>query len=247
MMIRGIYTAASGMLAESIRTDATANNLANVNTSGYKKDVAVNQAFGEMLLTRIHDGQPKLVGTLGTGAQVDEIVAIHSQGMLQHTGNPLDLSIDGKSYFTVETSAGIRYTRAGAFSRNSLGELTTADGHAVLGENGRIILDGSVVAVGEDGTVRVDGLEVGRLRLAEFTDEKRLVKEGAMLFRDDGADVTPATGMVRQGILELSNVNAVGEMLNLISGYRAYEINAKAVQAHDQLLDKAVNEVGRTS
>ena len=246
-MIRGIYTAGSGMLAESIRTDATANNLANVNTAGFKKDAAVNKAFGEMLLHRINDGQLKTVGTLGTGAQVDEITPIHSQGTLQHTGNSLDLSIEGKSFFAIETPAGTRYTRAGAFTRNSLGELTTADGYAVLGENGRIIVDGGAVTVGEDGTVMTDGMEVGRLQLAEFADEKRLVKEGGTLFRDEGAGAVPAAGIVRQGVLELSNVNAVSEMINLISGYRAYEVNAKAVQAHDQLLDKAINEVGRTS
>lgn len=244
-MIRGLYTAASGMLAESLRTDATANNLANVNTAGYKKDVAVNKAFADMLITRINDGAEQVIGSLGTGAEVDEIVAIHSQGITRQTGNPLDLAIEGKGYFAVETPGGVRYTRAGAFNRNSLGELTTADGHAVLGENGRLVVSGTSVSVSNDGSLSVDGNEIGKLRLVEFSDEKRLIKEGAALFRDSGAGEQPSTSMVRQGSIEMANVNAVSEMVNLISGYRAYEVNAKVVQAHDQLLDKAVNEVGR--
>lgn len=244
-MIKGIYAAASGMLAESIRTDATANNLANVNTAGFKKDAAVNKSFADMLISRINDGPVQPVGSIGTGAEVDEIVAIHTQGMMRHTGNPLDLAIEGQSYFAVETPAGVRYTRNGAFSRNSLGELTTADGHAVLAENGRLAINGSSITVSEEGIVSVDGVAAGRLRLAEFTDEKRLIKEGSSLFRDAGAGQKQAIGLVRQGTLEMSNVNAVSEMVNLINGYRAYEVNAKAVQAHDQLLDKAVNEVGK--
>jgi flagellar basal-body rod protein FlgG len=243
-MIKGIYAAASGMLAESLRTDATANNLANVNTAGFKKDAAVNKSFADMLISRINDGPVQPVGNVGTGAEVDEIVAIHTQGMMRHTGNPLDLAIEGQSYFAVETPAGVRYTRNGAFARNSLGELTTADGHAVLAENGRLVVNGTSVTVSEEGIISVDGVEAGRLRLAEFTDEKQLIKEGSSLFRDAGAGQKQATGLVRQETLEMSNVNAVGEMVNLINGYRAYEVNAKAVQAHDQLLDKAVNEVG---
>lgn len=244
-MIKGIYTSASGMLAESLRTDVTANNLANVNTAGYKKDVAVNKEFAQMLLDRINDGPVERVGSLGTGVGVDEVAVRHTQGMARTTGNPLDLAIEGNSFFTVQTPAGIRYTRDGAFSRNSRGELTTADGYPVLGQNGRLVISGGKMTVSEDGMVSVDGNQVGQLRLAEFTNQKNLVKEGADLYRDNGAGQTAATGLVRQGTLEMSNVNAVGEMVNLITGYRAYEINAKAVQAHDQLLDKAVNEVGK--
>ena len=244
-MIRGIYTAASGMLAESVRADATANNLANVNTAGYKKDVAVNQAFAEMLIKRINDGPEQTVGSIGTGAQVEEIAPVFTAGMMRQTGNQLDLAIDGKAFFAIETAAGVRYTRAGSFSRNSLGELTTADGQAVLGENGRIVINGTTVAVSEDGMVSVDGVEVARLRLAEFDNEKNLVKEGSTLFRDNGAGARASNSIIRQGVLEMANVNAVSEMVNLISGYRAYEVNSKAVQAHDQLLDKAVNELGR--
>lgn len=245
-MIRGLYAAASGMLAESLRTDATANNLANVNTAGFKKDAAVNKAFADLLIERINDGPVQPVGNLGTGAEVDEMVTIHTQGMMRHTGNDLDLAIEGAGFFAVETPAGVRYTRNGAFTRNSLGELTTLDGHAVLtAGGGRLLLDGGNIAVGEEGIVSVDGIEAGRLRLAAFADEKLLVKEGDSLFRDAGAGEMQATGRVRQGLLEMANVNTVAEMVNLINGYRAYEINAKAVQAHDQLLDKAVNEVGK--
>ena len=101
------------------------------------------------------------------------------------------------------------------------------------------------VSVSNDGSLSVDGNEVGKLRLVQFADEKKLIKEGAALFLDAGAGEQPSTGVVHQGSIEMANVNAVSEMINLISGYRAYEVNAKVVQAHDELLDKAVNEVGK--
>lgn len=246
-MIKGIYTAASGMLAESVRSDVTANNLANANTTGFKREVAVNKEFASVLMRRINDGDAEpVIGRLGLGAGVDEISTVHTTGMVRSTGNPLDVAIDGKGFFAVETPAGIRYTRNGSFTQNSLGELVTADGRRVLGENGPIRLTAGPAHIGEDGRVFSGETEVGRLRLVAFANEKSLVKEGDSLFRDAANQrPMPAAGALRQGFLEQSNVNVVSEMVNLITAYRAYEINAKTVQAHDQLLDKAVNEVGK--
>ena len=252
-MIRGIYAAGSGMVAESIRNDAIANNLANANTAGYKKDIAVTKEFHNILIRRINDERdsPELGGT-GLGTIVDEIATLQSAGIMRQTGNPLDVAIEGKGFFVVETPNGDRYTRNGSFSRNSQGELVTLDGYRVLGENGPIHLDkAATVSVGEDGRVMVQGKGpaatlVGKLRIESFADERQLTKEGSSLFvAARGARPETNRAMVHQGMLELSNVNVVSEMVNLISGYRAYEVNAKVVQAHDQLLDKAVNEVGR--
>jgi len=116
-MIRGLYTSASGMLAESTRNDVTSNNLANINTTGYKKDVAVFRSFPDMLIQRINDQkktdpQPKInIGTLGTGAMVDEVITSHEQGTFRQTSNPFDLAIDGEGYFTVQNDNGTFYTR----------------------------------------------------------------------------------------------------------------------------------------
>lgn len=247
-MIRGIYTSASGMLTESTRTDTIANNLANVNTGGYKKDVAVQKDFATLLIHRINDGKgaPE-VGPLGVGAGIDEIATIHAQGAMRQTGNNLDAAISGKGFFTVQTPAGERYTRNGSFTRNAQGELVTQEGYQVLGQNGPIAIPGVVnkLQIATDGRILADEVELDRMRLAQFADEKQLRKEGASLYQANGAQQEVFTGQVEQGYSEQSNVNVVAEMVNLIAGYRAYEVNAKTVQAHDQLLDKAVNEVGR--
>jgi flagellar basal-body rod protein FlgG len=255
-MIRGIYAAGAGMLAESIRNDVIANNLANANTAGYKKDIAVTKDFRSMLIQRINDG-PKSpnIGSVGAGSLVDEVATIHSTGIMRPAGNPLDLAIEGRGFFVVETPNGERYTRNGSFSRNAQGELVTLDGYRVMSEGGPIQLgDASEINIGDDGRIMIreagqgvgGDVETGRLRIVAFADEKQLVKEGSSLYAaGPGAVQEDSAALVRQGTLELSNVNIVAEMVNLISGYRAYETNAKAVQAHDQLLDKAVNEVGR--
>lgn len=246
-MIRGIYSAAAGMVAESQRNDVVANNLANVNTAGFKKDVAVSRDFASVLIKRISDGQAEPnVGTVGSGAQIDEVATIHAGGAVRYTGNDFDLAVDGKGYFVVQTAEGLRYTRNGSFTRNAQGELVTGDGHRVMGQNGPIAIADGKMTIAADGAVSIDGLETDRLRVVDFVDPKQLTKQGASLFSaPEGVQAQQAAGNVNQGYLEMSNVNVVAEMINMISGFRAYEINGKSVQAHDQLLDKAVNEVGR--
>lgn len=246
-MIRGIYAAASGMVAESLRNDVIANNVANINTAGYKRDVAVSRDFASVLIERINDGSPTpVIGTVGSGAQIDEVATIHTGGMMRQTGNDFDLAVNGNGYFVVQTPDGLRYTRNGIFTRNSQGQLVTSDGYRVMGQNGPINVGEGRMTVAGDGTISINGVETDRLRVVEFADEKQLTKQGSSLFAaPGGAQQQPATGVVNQGYLEMSNVNVISEMVNMINGFRTYEINGKSVQAHDQLLDKAVNEVGR--
>lgn len=250
-LIRGIYIAASGMLAESLRADVTANNLANVNTAGFKKDFAVLKDYDSRQIRRINDGeQEPEIGRMGSGVWLDTIATRHSVGIMQVTNNNLDFSIEGKGFFAVQTEAGVRYTRNGAFTRSAGGELVTQDGYRVLGQNGPINLDpagqAGKVTGSEDGRIFLDGVENNSFQLYTFEDENRLRKEGANLFRPpEGVQAQAATPTIRQGILELSNVNVITEMVNMIAGFRAYETNSKVVQTHDALLDKAVNEVAR--
>ena len=250
-LIRGIYIAASGMLAESLRADVTANNLANVNTAGFKKDFAVMKDYASRQIKRIHDGETEPeIGTMGAGAWVDTIATRHSAGIMRNTNNSLDFALEGKGYFAVETPAGIRFTRNGAFTRSANGELVTEDGYRVQGQNGLINLEGNGqkanVTVSEDGRIFLDEVENNSFQLYGFEDENRLRKEGNNLFRPpEGMEPQAATATVRQGFLEMSNVNVISEMVNMIAGYRAYETNSKVVQTHDTLLDKAVNEVAR--
>lgn len=257
-MIRGIYAAGSGMMAEALRTDVIANNLANAATAGYKKDVAVSKDFRSMLIQRINDGPNRpVIGSMGTGSVIDEVATIHTIGAMRPTGNQYDLAIEGRGYFAVETPNGVRYTRNGSFTRNGQGQLVTQDGYRVLGRGGAIqmgdaqtkvnIDETGRVLLGDAGTAPMQYAESDTLRIVTFADEKQLVKEGATLFAAaPGQQEEEATdSMVRQGFLEMSNVNVVSEMVNLITNYRAYEVNSKVVQSHDQLLDKAVNDVGR--
>lgn len=246
-MIRGIYIAASGMIAESLRNDTIANNLANANTAGYKQDIAVTKDFNTMLIQRVRDGEEQpVIGTLGTGVITDQTVTQYEAGKMQHTGNELDLALDGKGFFVVKTPQGLRYTRNGTFTRNAQGELVNSAGYPAMGQSGVIKLQDGSLSISEDGMIQIDDSQVDRLLLVDFADYKNLVKQGDSLFYvPETAGNTVVTGRVRQGFIEQSNVNVVTEMVNLIAGYRAYEVNAKAIQAHDQLLDKAVNEVGR--
>jgi len=246
-MIRGIYTGASGMVAESTRTDVISNNLANANTAGFKKDVAVSKDFSTVLITRINDGaDAPVIGSVGRGTMIDEVATNHSTGLMRNTGNSFDMAIEGQGFFVVQTPQGVRYTRNGTFAKNINGEIITNEGYRVLGENGPISVQGTKMVVSDDGNVFVDDQQVGKLQIMEFENKKALVKEGGSLYAaTPGETGKVGTTGVRQGFLEMSNVNVVGEMVNLIANYRAYEINGKVVQSHDQLINKAVNDVGR--
>lgn len=249
-MNRGIYTSASGMVSETVRTDTIANNLANCNTVGYKKDINITKDFQSMLIERINDGEdpPPKIGNMGTGSVAIENYVVHRAGSFIDTGNPLDVAINGKGYFSVETPNGVRYTRNGSFVLNPNMELTTVDGYPVQGVGGAriILLNADAIRISQDGNVYNGDQLIGQLNIVDFGETRALHKEGQLMFRaDEGANLQQSTGKVVQGMLEASNVNVIEEMVNLIASYRAFEINAKGVQTHDQLNDKAVNEVSR--
>lgn len=210
-MLRGLYTAASGMLAQAVRLDLETNNLANAATTGYKADQAELLSFPEMLLHRVggQHGDPEplhpmgvqvrsrpegldrlpfrqapAVGPLGTGVYVEGVFTSFRQGPLRETGNPLDLALEGPGFFAVETPAGVRYTRAGSFRLDAEGYLSDPAGHRVLGVDGPIqVGQEGPVAVGQDGAIFVAGALVGELLLVDFADPNaELRKEGANLF-----------------------------------------------------------------
>lgn len=254
-MIRGLYTACAGMLAQQARQDVVANNLANINTPGFKKDVVVYRAFPTMLVKRIGElrdtGQgekpapPVTTGKLGTGSAVAEIVTDLSTGSLQKTDNPLDIALGSDGYFVVQTPNGERYTRDGCFKLDSNGILTTSQGYPVLGKTGIIEVGEKQVTVDKRGNVNAGDELLDTLRVVRFGNPRSLVKIGDNLFEAGGqtpAEVTEP--QVLQGYLELSNVNSVKEMVELITVVRAYEANQKVIQAEDQTLDAAVNRVG---
>ncbi|HRU40059.1 MAG TPA: flagellar basal-body rod protein FlgF [Candidatus Goldiibacteriota bacterium] len=262
-MISGLYTAASGLIAQAQQQDVIANNLSNVNTTGYKKDTAIYMPFPTVFLNRINDEKNPMpgggfidavtpIGMTGRGVQLisDGVVPkITEEGSFIQTDNALDMAIKGNAMFVVMTPQGIKYTRDGSFTLDSEGMLVTKNGYPVMGERGEIHIEGKDIRVDDSGRIYADKNELDTLRLAVFTKEDALRKQGDNLFYllgGDGLseDYEPGEVSVKQGYLESSNVNVVREMVDMITSYRAYEASQKAIQAHDQTLSKAVNDVG---
>jgi flagellar basal-body rod protein FlgF len=261
-MIRGLYIAASSAISENKRIDVIANNIANVNTSGFKKDTLITESFPDVLMKRIGSTDYRdivakapiaskigYIGKMNHGVRVDEVYTNFEQGSISPSGNPLDLALQGKGFFTVETPGGERYTRSGEFTLDSEGYITTKEGYEIQGQNGPIQVEGKNININEDGQVFSDGNEIDTLKLVDFNDYKLLKKEGDGLFTDasgDGANMKESVGLlVQQGYVEGSNVNSVKMMVEMITMLRSYEANQKVIKTHDELLGKSVNEVGR--
>ena len=255
-MIRGLYTGASGMLAEMARTDVISNNMANVNTTAFKKDRTIFRAFPEMNIHRIHDPVPAgldkvvdprpFIGMMGTGVMLDEVNTDFNQGHLITTSNPLDLAIRGEGFFQVQTPEGIRYTRDGSFSLSSNGYLVTKEGYYVLGENGPLqLLQTGDITISQQGEVFVNDEYIDRLNIVTFADLNQLQKQGDNLYFTDAVPEPLQDADVVQGALVGSNIRLVAEIVDLISAFRAYEANLMVFQTHDTTLDRAINDVGR--
>ena len=240
-MIKGIYNSLAGMLPGTLRQEVAANNLANANTVGYKKDRVFLQTMLDASLVMQKDANqnPLLL-------DAERVATDYGQGGLRSTGNPLDVALSGRGYFTVETSNGTRYTRAGAFSLNADGELVDSNGYTVQGDAGPITIPPGDVTISEAGTIIVNGQEIGKLKVIDFEESDALVKQGENLFKASaGATECPApqTSM-RQGFLEDSNVNVVQEMVEMIKLQNTYQTSARVLMAQDESLNKAVNDVG---
>lgn len=250
-MVRGLYTAAAGMMAQQARVDVIANNLANVDTPGYKRDEAAIRSFPEMMLSRLDRSTTVPIGRLVTGSVIDEVRTSERQGPLRETGNSFDLSLQGNAFFAVRAPGGeVCYTRQGSFILDGNSRLITTTGHVVLGVTGgrleEIYLPGGNLQVDHDGTltgaVNAQGEVVERLALAGKPLGQVWRKEGDSLY--SGAAGEAQDFEVRQGYLEGSNVNPLSEMVAMMSAVRAYEASQKVIQATDSTLEKA-NEVGR--
>ncbi|MDR3312286.1 MAG: flagellar basal-body rod protein FlgF [Spirochaetaceae bacterium] len=254
-MVRGWYIGASGMNAQQSRLDAISNNLANVDTTGYKRDVAVNKAFSELLLRRMGDDgvyqlpsgtgdRAPIIGKIGLGVETNEFYTIFEQGSFKATASNVDAALDGEGFIAVQTPAGERYTRNGAFKLGKEGILETKDGYPVLGENGLIRLSDDRITVTQDGGIysQETGGLIDRFRTVRFDNERYLKKEGTSFWRE-----TPHSGPPHvaeegerprflQGYVETSNVNVVNEMVQMIEVNRAYEANQKTIQAEDSMM-----------
>lgn len=259
-MLRGIYTAASGMLADQRRLDVIANNLANSSTAGYKRDTSVRQSFTDFLVVRLNDPdnvgdtQNPQIGRLGFGTLLAFTATKITTGNMVQTGNSLDVAIEGDGFFTVQTPQGIRYTRDGAFLQDSQGRLVTKQGHQVLVDGRAVRAEVGTLAINNLGQVLSGETILGTLSIATSDQLGSIRKEGAGLWLpvSEGEPTTlfapwETTGKyrLRSGFLESSNVEAVTEMVEMMTTVRSYEVNQKAVQAQDEALQKVTAEVGR--
>lgn len=261
-MLRGIYTAASGMLVDQRRLEVVSNNLANASTVGFKRDSSITQSFDDFLVVRLNDRDPirkqgpqaPNVGTLSFGSLVAFTATRLTTGNMRMTGNPLDVAIAGDGFFTVETPRGVRYTRNGNFQQAADGTLVTQEGHPVMVNGQAVRGEPGTLSITRDGVVKAGDQEIGPLTMATSASLGAIRKEGDGFWvpveaGEPTALVTPfeATGLYefRVGYLESSNVESVTEMVEMMTTMRSYEANQKAVQAQDETLQKLVTEVGR--
>ena len=258
-MLRGLYTAGWGMMSRNKNMDVVSNNLANVDTNGFKRDDFIFESFPEVLVGRINDGRgqinpTRIVGDASLGADVGEVFTNHEMGGFKSTQRSLDMAIEGQNgaFFTIDVDGEEHFTRNGAFSLNQDGFLVTMNGDLVLGEDGPIQIESDDFIVSSNGEIRVDDELIDTLLIQGFDDTRDLIKRGENLFAVNPEVEDPvlieeddATWSIRQGFIETSNVNIIKEMVNMVEVARAYESNQKVVHSMDEIIQKAVNEVGR--
>ena len=237
-MNRGVYTAATGMTAQQQRLDIVANNLANVNTRGYKAErVAFGEALGRAMAT--DGGTGESLGTLSSGAKITSESIDFAQGAAEITGNPLDLAIQGDGMFAVAAKGGTAYTRDGAFRVDARNTLVTKSGDAVLDTNGKpIVLPAGTVTIDANGAIRPTGgtETLATLALARGTFKK--ANQGGNLFSSTDAKTVDGRGAFASGQLESANVEPVSAMIEMISIQRSYEMSQKMVQSQDEATGK---------
>ena len=274
-MLRGLYTAATAMLAKSRQMDVVTNNLVNAETTGFRQDTLVTTPFKDVLMSRLNDPsvyQYRNVGMHNFGMHIDQVYTSFTPGALTETGNYTDLALPGEGFFVVEYTPPaiardeeadeypepeLRYTRAGNFAVDGDGYLVTPNGCYVQGQNGAIEVGTSAFAVDGEGNISVDGQVIDTLRVVRFEDTSVLRKAGDNLLRvyttvDEYGDEVPAgeepediTPVIRQGFLEASNVDIARETVRMMEVFRSYEINQRIIQLYDQSLGQTVNDIAR--
>ena len=257
-MLKGLYTAYTGMLNEQNRMDIMTNNLANASTVGFKKEGSTSQSFNSILAYKLKDsavgrGRSENIGASTPGVKFGVNYTDYTQGSFRVTGNTFDLALTDSGFFAVEftNKAGetsTKYTRAGNFTLNKDGYLVTSDGDYVLDTaNRRIKLDPlKESAVLTDGTITQDGMQVAKIQIADFENYDYLTRYGETYFEPvEGAKSVASRAEIQSGYLEMANVQVVSEMVNMISITRQYESNQKILQTYDSSLEIAVKELGK--
>ena len=265
-MVKGLYTAHTGMVNEMKRLDILANNLANADTTAYKKEGTTSRTFADEMSLRIRDtsnlGVPKTLGEITYGVHLGQVYTDYSTGNYKVTDNATDLAIDGNGFFAVSFTdkAGnttVKYTRDGSFTVNKEGYLVTKDGDYVLNATGAMDGDPSQqnyirvdpnakITINQLGYVIQNDQIVGTVGVVDVDNYDYLEKYGENLYNLlPGGNRIATDATIEQGALETSNVNVVNEMVNMITIQRAYEAGQKVITSIDSTLDRAVNNVGK--
>lgn len=272
MSTKGIYSALSGAMAQSQKLDTIANNIANVNTPAFKRD---QQVFNEYLTN--NEKEPSVIQVPRIPSSIESFYDMQgadksfvdtkgtftdfSQGSLKRTGNPLDVAIDGKGFFEVATPGGVRMTRSGNFTLDGQGQLVTKDGFHVLKAAGpgvdpeartiKVSGNGGTISMNDQGEVFEGEESLGKISVINVTQADALQKVGNSMYgfkaNKNPEVVNINYPSLKQGFVEMSNVNIVQEMTDMITANRMFESTQKAMQAYDHMTDKIVNVVGKTT
>ncbi|MFN3531114.1 MAG: flagellar basal-body rod protein FlgF [Candidatus Brocadia sp.] len=238
-MIVGLYTGASGMVSQGDYQTVIARNLANINTVGYKKNVAVFRSY-------ISDAQTEdQNANRGVGSSLGTVATDFSQGTLEYTGNDLDFSIKGSGFFTVKTEDGVRYTRKGQFMLSRDMKIITPEGWYLLGQGGEIQLPQNTksITIKENGNISADGKEIGKIKVVTISDLTTLEPTGGCAYKlsDNAQEPEDSTDFkIAHRYLEQSNVNAIDEMVNMIANMRGYQSGYKVTDSIDETLKKLI-------
>lgn len=256
-MVRGLYTAYTGMANEQNRLDIIANNLANAATAGYKEDNVTNKSFDDLLTLKIKDSSEpagsRKIGTMSLGVMSGEQYTNYEQGSMRQTNNTYDLALEGNGFFTLSVTdkagnVSTKYTRNGSFTMTKDGHIVDENGNNLMGTSGELLVptNANEVKIDKTGAVYADDTYIDNVKVTDFEDYDHLAKTGDTMYQAlDGAVEKDSDAQIQQGYLEQSNVNVVSEMVNMIAVTRAYEANQKMIKTVDQTLDLAVNSVGK--
>lgn len=243
-MNSGLYAALSGGLASIKRLDVLANNLANSNTTAFKK----GSIQFESILADAAEGAGQSLSGDAAGLVSEKYGTDFSPGPMIRSGNTFDLALNGDGFFVVNTPEGKAYTRQGNFRIDASGTLVTSDGRQVLGQGAPIVINGGTVSFDSQGKIFVEGIETGAIDVVDFPRpyDLKMIGSGLFMPAEEGAIGRPAPDtVVIQGSLEGSNVSTIEEMVRIIETTRSYEACQKAIQNYDLLTGKAVNDLGK--
>lgn len=256
-MVRGLFTAWTGLQTEQKRLDVISNNMANSATTGFKAENVTSQSFKDLMAIKVNDSSEhfmnRKIGTMSLGVKLGEVYTDYSQGSLRQTDNKFDLAMNGKGFFVMGVTdtngdVSIRYTRDGSFTIDANGYVVDNNGNHVQSESGNLQVPTDVadLLVDIDGSVYADGEFIDKVRVVDFEDYNYLEKFADNMYKAiDGATEINTSGTVIQGYLEQSNVNVIAEMVQMINITRAYEANQKVMQTIDNSLEQVTSTVGK--